>query len=81
LLVLAESAFVVGTGAVLGMLAGWQLSRMLVPAIRAVLPGFAFGGLAVALGAVLAAVFALLSGALPGGQAARLPVAATLRRA
>ena len=80
LIVFRESAILVGTGAILGMLVGWGLSRLMAPVMTQVLLAFSLTWTAIALAAVLALFFALATGFFPGRQVARMPVAAALRR-
>jgi putative ABC transport system permease protein len=81
LVVLRESAILVGVGAGLGVLAGWGVSRLMEPVMLSVLLGFAVPWTAVLLAALLALLFALATGLLPCRRVASMPVAATLRRA
>lgn len=80
LIVLRESAILVGAGAVLGVLAGWGVSRLMVSVMTLVLRGFTVTWATVALAAFFALLFALVTGLLPGWRVADMPVAATLRR-
>jgi len=80
LIVFRESAILVGTGATLGILVGWGLSRLMAPIMTQILLAFSLTWTAIVLAAVLALFFALATGFLPGRQVARMPVAAALRR-
>jgi len=79
-IVLQEAAILVGAGAALGILAGWGVSTLMKPVMVQVLNSFSLTWTAVAAAALLALLFALATGFLPGRQIARMPVAATLRR-
>jgi len=79
-IVLRESALLVGTGAALGVLAGWGLSIVMAPVVAHILIGFAVSWVTVALAAACALLFALATGLLPGQRVADMAVAATLRR-
>lgn len=80
LVVLRESAILIGIGAALGLLAGWGLSLLMASIMTAVLAGFAVTWMSVACAVGLAILFALATGLLPGRRIAEMPVAATLRR-
>ena len=79
-IVLRESAILIGTGAVLGVLAGWGLSTLMAGVMTQVLRGFTVSWVTVALAAAFTLLFALATGLLPGRRVAAMPVAATLRR-
>jgi len=79
-LVVAEAALIVGVGATLGLLLGLGLVAALRGALAALLPGLALPPSALALGVLLAALFALVSSLVPYLQIARLGVADALRR-
>ena len=81
LIVLREAAILVGAGAALGVLVGWGLSKLMKPVMVQVLNSFSLTWTAVATAALLACLFALATGFLPGRRVASLPVAATLRSA
>jgi len=80
LIVLRESAILIGVGTALGLLAGWGLSLLMESVMTAVLRGFAVTWMSVEFAVALAILFALATGLLPGRRVAELPVAATLRR-
>jgi putative ABC transport system permease protein len=80
LVVFREAVLLVGAGAVLGILIGWGVSRLMAPAMAHVLSGFSLTWPAIAIAALLALFFALATGFLPGRRVARMPVAATLRK-
>lgn len=79
-LVVAEAAAVIGIGAALGLLLGFGLVAALRTALASLLPGLGLPPSAFALGALLAAVFVLVSTLVPYLQIARLSVADALRR-
>lgn len=81
LVVLRESAILIGVGAGLGVLAGWGVSRLMAPVMTSVLLGFTVTWIALALAAAFAMFFALVTGFLPGRRVARLEIAAALRSA
>jgi putative ABC transport system permease protein len=78
--VLRESGWIVGVGAVLGLVLGWRLCVMMTPFIGNVLPYFVVNAQAVVVAVLLAAVFSVLTGMLPAQRVTALPVADTLRR-
>jgi putative ABC transport system permease protein len=80
-IVFREAAILIGTGASLGVLAGWSLGKLMEPIMTPVLRGFAMPWTAVVLAAALALLFALATGCLPGRRVANLEIATTLRRA
>jgi putative ABC transport system permease protein len=79
-MVFREAVLLVGAGAALGVLAGWGVSRLMKPVMTQVLQAFSLTWTAVALAVLLALLFALATGFLPGRRVARMPVAATLRK-
>lgn len=80
-LVVREAAFVIGSGAVVGLLLGWQVCRLMSPTLSTVMPYFlAVGWQPFALAALLVVFFTLLIGILPTRRATTLAVADTLRR-
>jgi putative ABC transport system permease protein len=79
-LVVAEAALIVGAGATLGLLLGLGLVAALHGALAALLPGLSLPPSALALGVLLAVLFALVSSFVPYLQIARLGVADALRR-
>jgi putative ABC transport system permease protein len=79
-IVFRESLILVGTGAALGLLVGWGLVRLMAPVMTEILISFSLTWWALAVAAVLALFFALVTGFLPGRLIARMPVAITLRR-
>jgi len=79
-LVVRESALLIGTGTVLGLLLGWQICRLMSPAITANMPYFLVTWQSLGLGVLLAVVFTFLIGILPARRATTLAVADTLRR-
>ncbi|HLY06954.1 MAG TPA: ABC transporter permease [Rhizomicrobium sp.] len=79
LVVLREAAILVGAGAALGVVLGWALSKLMKQVMVQVLNSFSLTWAAVASAALLACLFALATGFLPGRRVARLPVAPTLR--
>jgi putative ABC transport system permease protein len=79
-IIFRESAILISVGAALGVLAGWELSRLMEPLMTQVLLAFSPTWTAFALAAFLALLFALATGFLPGRRVAQMPVAATLRR-
>jgi putative ABC transport system permease protein len=81
IIVLRESAILVGVGASLGVLAGWGMSGLMEPIMTSVLRGFTVTWVAVVLAAVFALFFALVTGLLPVHRVAHLEVAAALRSA
>jgi putative ABC transport system permease protein len=80
-IVFREAAILIGTGAGLGVLAGWGLSKLMEPVMTPVLRGFAMSWTAVLFAALFALLFALVTGFLPGRRVAHLQVATALRRA
>jgi putative ABC transport system permease protein len=83
---LAESALLVGAGGVLAVPLGLALARVLdgilrqMPELPERLHFFVFEPRALALHAALLAVACLVAAAYPAFLAARLPIAATLRK-
>ncbi len=80
LLVLAESCFLAGLGGVAGLGAATLLISFGDPTNGA-LPVFYFPGRDIVLGAAMALVIGVLSGAMPAWEAMRLRIAEALRRA
>lgn len=78
--VLRESGWIIGLGAALGLALGWWLCRLMAPVVVDVLPYFVVTWQAVAVAAVLAVIFAVLTSILPARRVTALPVADTLRR-
>ncbi len=79
-LVLRESGWIVGMGALLGLALGWRLCLMMAPAVGETLPYFVVTWQAVAAAVLLAALFSILTGILPARRVTALEVADTLRR-
>jgi putative ABC transport system permease protein len=79
-IVLRESALLIGTGAAVGVLAGWGLSMLMAPIMAHILISFSVTWVTVALAATFALLFALATGLLPGRRVSGMSVAATLRR-
>ncbi|HEX3665916.1 MAG TPA: ABC transporter permease [Rhizomicrobium sp.] len=79
--VLQESAWIVGAGALLGLLFGWRLCLFMTPFIGDVLPYFVVNLQSVAAAILLAVLFSFLVGILPARRVTALPVADTLRKA
>jgi putative ABC transport system permease protein len=77
--VLLESGWIVGAGAVLGLLLGWQLCIMMAPFVSTVLPYFVVNLQTVAAAILLAALFSVVTCILPAKRITTLPVADTLR--
>jgi putative ABC transport system permease protein len=78
-LVLVEAFVLTGTGAVLGLAAGWEICRLLTPYITGLLQAFALTLTAFGAAAALAIAFAFAAGAGPGWRASTLSVAEALR--
>lgn len=79
-LVLAEAAAITGSGGLLGVLLAKVLFEGTGFQGMGFLPGFEVKLATAALGMLIAIVLGLISGLVPAWQAARLPVARTLRR-
>ena len=79
-LVLRESGWIVGMGALLGLMLGWRLCLMMAPVVSGTLPYFAVVWQAVAAAVFLAAFFSILTSILPARRVTALEVADTLRR-
>ena len=80
-LVFLEAFVMIGTGALLGLAAGWEICRLMTPYVAEVLQAFALTWSAAGLAVALAAALALISGAAPGWRVTALPVASALRSA
>ncbi|HEX4080372.1 MAG TPA: FtsX-like permease family protein [Rhizomicrobium sp.] len=78
-LVLLEALVLMGTGAALGLAAGFELCRLMTPYVTDVLQAFVLTWSDVAAAAGLAVVFSLLASLVPGWRVTALPVAAALR--
>ena len=79
-LVLRESGWIVGVGALLGLVLGWRLCLMMAPVVSDTLPYFAVTWEAIAAAVLLAALFSVLTSILPARRVTALEVADTLRR-
>ena len=80
LLVLRESATLIGAGTATGLLLGWWVCQAMAPSVTANMPYFVVTWQAPASGAALAVLFAGVIGILPAWRATTLAVANTLRR-
>ena len=79
-LVLIESLLITAVGGLLGLGLAWLLIQVLGDALRQFLPVFYLPPRDLLIGLALMAIFGLVAGALPAGQALRLRIADALRR-
>lgn len=79
-LVLIEAGLLIGSGASLGIVLGWQICAAMTPVIGEMLPYFMVTWQTLALAVLLAIGFALLTGFLPARSVTMLDIADSLRR-
>jgi len=79
-LVLRETGMLIGSGAGLGVVLGWQIFESLKVVVTQNLPAFIITWQTLVLAAGLALGFALITGLLPARRVTNLAVAETLRR-